>query len=50
MEADGDRDWSKWQYRRTVPSARPTERKGRDEVNASVETYTRGVNAREEYR
>jgi hypothetical protein len=35
-----DRDWSKWRYRRTVPSARPTERKERVEVNARVVTYT----------
>ena len=37
-EAD-ESDWSKWRYNRTVPSARPTERKERVEVNATEETY-----------
>jgi len=51
MEADeevDERDWSKWRYKRTLPSARPTERKERVEVDARVVTYTTIVSPREQ--
>lgn len=57
MEADVDgRDWSKWRYRRTVPSARPTARKERVDVSARVVIYactlnnTSGINQNRAYR